>query len=127
MKDLKEEEMEFNFDNDRPIYIQLVNYLKLYIISGKIQLGEKLPSVRELASLAKVNPNTIQKALIELENDKLIYTERTNGKYVTKDRELIENNKQSLAQKTTSKYIEDMINIGILKEDIINYIKKEKK
>lgn len=117
--------MEFNFDNDLPIYIQLVNLLKLYIISGKIQLGEKLPSVRELASLAKVNPNTIQKALLELENDKLIYTERTNGKYVTKDKKLIENLKKELSETLTAKYIEDMNNLNIYKEDIINYIEKE--
>lgn len=119
--------MEFNFDNDRPIYIQLTNFLKLYIVSGKIQLGEKLPSVRELAYMASVNPNTIQKALFELENDKLIYTERTNGKYVIKDKKVIENFKNELSEKLTLKYIEDMVNLGISKEDIISYIKKEVK
>ncbi len=119
--------MEFNFDNDRPIYIQLINFLKLYIVSGKIQLGERLPSVRELAYMASVNPNTIQKALFELENDKLIYTERTNGKYVTKDKKIIENFKNELSENLTLKYIEDMVNLGISKEEIISYIKKEVK
>ena len=119
--------MEFNFNNDRPIYIQLINLLKLYIISGKIQLGEKLPSVRELAYMASVNPNTIQKALLELENDKLIYTERTNGKYVTKDKKIVENFKNEISKNLTIKYIEDMTNLGIVKEDILNYIKREVK
>lgn len=119
--------MEFNFDNDRPIYIQLINLLKLYIISGKIQLGEKLPSVRELAYMASVNPNTIQKALLELENDKLIYTERTNGKYVTKDKKVVEDFKNEISKNLTIKYIEDMSNLGLSKEDIPNYIKREVK
>ena len=66
-----------NFDNSIPIYIQIVEKLKIYIISGKLSLGERLSSVRDLALLYKVNPNTIQKALSELEDLKLIYTERT--------------------------------------------------
>ena len=83
--------MEFTFDNNIPIYIQLLEYLKIYLISGVFKSGEKLPSVREFATTFKVNPNTMQKALSELESMKLIYTERTNGKYVTKDTKLIEN------------------------------------
>ena len=67
--------MFFEFDNNIPIYIQLVEQLKISIISGKIKIGERLPSVRELAIQTKVNPNTMQKALVELENLKLIYTE----------------------------------------------------
>ena len=70
--------MNFIFDNDRPIYIQLVEQLEIFIISGKISPGERLPSVRDLALKTRVNPNTMQKALTELENLKLIYTERTN-------------------------------------------------
>ena len=74
--------MKFEFDNNIPIYIQLVEQLKIYIISGKIKPGERLPSVRDLALHSKVNPNTMQKALIELEELKLIYTERTTIKYL---------------------------------------------
>ena len=81
--------MEFSFDNNIPIYIQLLEYLKIYLISGVFKSGEKLPSVRDFATTFKVNPNTMQKALAELESMKLIYTERTNGKYVTKDEKLI--------------------------------------
>ena len=75
--------MEFKFDNEKPIFIQVKEKLRLYILSGYLKVGEKLPSVRELALISKVNPNTIQKALGELELEKLIYTERTNGKFVT--------------------------------------------
>ena len=69
--------MKFEFDNNIPIYIQLVEQLKIYIISGKIKPGERLPSVRDLALQTKVNPNTMQKALVELEELNLIYTENT--------------------------------------------------
>ena len=82
--------MEFTFDNNIPIYLQVIEYMKIYLISGVFKCGEKLPSVREFAVTFKVNPNTMQKALSELESMKLIYTERTNGKYVTKDSKVIE-------------------------------------
>ena len=82
--------MDFSFDNNIPIYIQLLDYLKIYLISGVFKAGDKLPSVRDFATTFKVNPNTMQKALTELEDMNLIYTERTNGKYVTNDAKLIE-------------------------------------
>ena len=82
--------MEFTFDNNIPIYIQLLEYLKIYLISGVFKSGDKLPSVREFATTFKVNPNTMQKALAELESIGLIYTERTNGKYVTNNPKTIE-------------------------------------
>ena len=82
--------MDYIFDNERPIYIQLVEKIRLEIVSGKLKSGERLPSVRELALISRVNPNTMQKALAELEDEGLIYTERTNGKFVTDNKELIE-------------------------------------
>jgi len=116
--------MKFNFDNNLPIYIQLVEQLKIYIISGKLNIGERIPSVRELGSSIKVNPNTIQKALVELEEMNLIYTESTNGRFVTKDIKLIEKLKEEYANNITKKYYEDMSKIGYSKKDILNYIKK---
>lgn len=115
--------MVFNFDNERPIYIQLVEVLKLAIITGKYPLGSKLPSVRELALHAKVNPNTLQKALGELESDKLIYTERTNGKYVTNDAKLIEKLKDEYAIELAKSYFQGMKRIGLGKADSIKYLK----
>ena len=114
--------MKFEFDNNIPIYIQLVEQLKIHIISGKIGLGERLPSVRDLALQIKVNPNTMQKALVELENLKLIYTERTNGKYVTNDKKIIDKYKKKYADELSERYILSMNSIGYNKEEIIEYL-----
>lgn len=114
--------MNIVFENDRPIYLQLVEILRLQIISGALKQGEKLPSVRELALIMKVNPNTIQKALFELESQKLIHTERTNGKYVTQNQKLIDKVKTELAKEKVSNYLEDMNKIGIDKEEAIKYL-----
>ena len=114
--------MEFTFDNNIPIYIQLLDYLKIYLISGIFKCGDKLPSVREFAVTFKVNPNTMQKALAELEEMKLIYTERTNGKYVTQDEQLIEKLKDEYAMTLAKSYFQGMKRIGLGKADSIKYL-----
>ena len=114
--------MEYIFDNERPIYLQLVEKLRIEIVSGKIKQGERLPSVRELALIARVNPNTMQKALVELENQGLVYTERTNGKFVTEDKKLIEKVKEELAKEKVNNYLKDMKNIGIDTSEAIKYL-----
>ena len=116
--------MDYIFDNDRPIYIQLVEMLRIEIVSGRLKQGERLPSVRELALIARVNPNTMQKALVELENENLIYTERTNGKFVTEDQKLIETVKKELAKGKVNTYLKDMKNIGITQEEAIKYLQE---
>ena len=116
--------MKWTFDNDRPIYIQLVEKLRIEIVSGKLKAGERLPSVRELALAGRVNPNTMQKALVELENEGLVYTERTNGKFVTTNQELIEKIRKELAKEKVNNYIKDMKNIGISHEEAIKYLQE---
>ena len=116
--------MDYIFDNERPIYVQLVEKLRLEIVSGKLKIGERLPSVRELALTARVNPNTMQKALAELEAEGLVYTERTNGKFVTANKELIEKIKRKLAKEKVNNYIKDMKNIGITYEESIQYLQE---
>lgn len=116
--------MEYIFDNERPIYIQLVEMIRVDIVSGKFEKGQRLPSVRELALMMKVNPNTMQKALAELEDEKLIYTKRTNGKYVTEDEKLIEKAKKKLAQEKVNNYLNSMKNIGINYELVIQYLQE---
>ena len=116
--------MEYIFDNERPIYIQLVEIIRIEIVSGKFQKGDRLPSVRELALMMKVNPNTMQKALVELENEKLVYTERTNGKYVTKDEKLIERVKKELAKEQVDNYLNSMQKIGISFEEAKSYLQR---
>ena len=114
--------MEFTFDNNIPIYIQLLEYLKIYLISGIFKCGEKLPSVREFSTTFKVNPNTMQKALAELESMNLIYTERTNGKYVTNNSKLIETLKDEYAMTLAKSYFQGMKKIGLGKADSIKYL-----
>lgn len=114
--------MQFNFDNNRPIYLQLIEQLELYIISGKIPPGERLPSVRDFAALAKVNPNTMQRALTELEEMKLITTERTNGKFVTTNAKLITKHRAKYADLTVKNFFKSMRDLGFDYETTINYI-----
>ena len=116
--------MDYIFDNERPIYVQLVEKIRLEIISGKLKSSERLPSVRELALTAKVNPNTMQKALAELEDEGLVYTERTNGKFVTENKELIEKMRRQLAKEKVNNYLNDMKNIGISYNEAVNYLQE---
>lgn len=115
--------MKFKFDNNIPIYIQLVEQLKISIISGQLKPGERLPSVRELALQTGINPNTVQRGLVELEELKLIFTESTNGKYVTKNEKLIIKHKEEYAKNLSNKFFEDMMSIGYNKSEIINGLK----
>lgn len=119
--------MDICFDNNIPIYIQILDYLKIYVISGVFKSGEKLPSVREFAVTFKVNPNTMMKALDEAESEGIIYTERTNGKYVSKDTELIQKLKDDYALTLAKYYMEGMSKIGLGKAECIKYIERSNK
>lgn len=116
--------MKYNFDNERPIYLQLVELLKKDIISGKYSPNEKIPSVREFAIKLQINPNTIQKSLQELENQGLIYTERTTGKFVTNDIIKIKKLKENDATDRIDSFLNDMKELGITNQEIIDYINK---
>ncbi len=118
--------MEFTFTNDRPIYIQLVEQLELYIITGGFSPGDKIPSVRDFAMQAQVNPNTMQKALQELEDKRLIITERTNGKFVTDDEKFIKKQRDQLAQQKISKFFHEMQELGLSRTEIISHLQKLK-
>ena len=122
----RKKKVDYIFDNERPIYVQLVEKLRIQIVSGKLKQGERLLSVRELALTARVNPNTMQKALAELENEGLIYTERTNGKFVTNNIALIEKVKKELAQEKLKNYLNDMNSIGITYENAVKYLQELK-
>lgn len=117
--------MKFQFDNERPIYLQLLEQLELRIVSGLLTPGERLPSVRDLALQAKANPNTVQKALAELEASGLIFTERTNGKFVTNDQKLIKKYREQFAATKTQKYLQDMSDLGFKNHEIIEYFTKK--
>ena len=116
--------MEFLFDNDRPIYVQLVETLRVAIVSGAPAPGARLPSVRELSMQAQVNPNTMQRALAQLEEEGLVYTERTNGKFVTLDSALIEKIRNGMAKEKTKAYLEQMKRIGFSAGEAEAYLKQ---
>lgn len=116
--------MDITFDNNIPIYIQVLEYMKIYIMSGAFQCGQKLPSVRDFAISFKVNPNTMQRALTELEEIGLIYTERTNGKFVTTDAKVIEELKDEYALALAKSYLNGMKRIGLGKADSIMYLER---
>ena len=115
--------MDWSFDSRLPIYIQIVEQLKLAVVSGEYVPGERLPSVRELASSAGVNPNTMQKALSELESTGLVYSSRTSGRFVADNPELIDGVKRELADKNIMSFLSGMERIGIDKNESIELIK----
>lgn len=104
--------MAWDFRNDLPIYSQLVDRLKRAVAAGKYPPGGKLPSVRELAADAGINPNTVQRAFGELERDGLIFTQRASGKYVTESAERIEEAKKQLAESEVHHFIISMRALG---------------
>lgn len=114
--------MTWEFNNNEPIYKQLVDQLKLRIVSGLIEPGSRLTSVRELAQEAGVNPNTIQRALAELERDGLVYSQRTAGRYVTEDIELIKNMRDSYAQEKIKELTTALMHLGYTRDELITLI-----
>ena len=111
--------MAWNLGSDRPIYAQLLERIQLQIVSGTYGPGDKLPSVRELAAEASVNPNTMQKAFAELERSGLIVTKRTSGRFVTEDKDMITQIRTQLAKEEALSFIEKMKELGFEKNDIL--------
>ncbi len=117
--------MQWQFSNDAPIYTQLIQQVKVGIVTGAFPPGERLPSVRDMATEAGVNPNTMQRALAELERDGLVYSQRTAGRFVTEDNTMINTAKRSLAERHVKTFLEAMLRLGFQKGEIIDLISKE--
>lgn len=115
--------MEWHIRADLPIYAQLVFQIKLAIVSGEYLPGERLASVRELAMDAGVNPNTMQRALQELEREGMVYSQRTSGRFVTEDTKVIESAKKHLAEDRIKDFLEQMGRLGYPKEEILSLLK----
>ncbi|NLL81457.1 MAG: GntR family transcriptional regulator [Tissierellia bacterium] len=111
-----------NFDNNLPIYVQIGDYLKRQIISGKLKEGDKLPSVRDTSKELKVNPNTVQRSYQELEREKLVFTQRGMGTFVTEDKDVIKNLKKGYANEIIKNFMEDMKTLGFNSSDIIELV-----
>ena len=115
--------MPWDLKSDRPIYAQLIEQIELKICSGVYALGSKLPSVRELAQEASVL-NTMQRALAKLEESGLVYANRTEGRYVTEDVEMVRNVKNRLAEDLIEEFLQNMKRLGFSEDEIITVIKK---
>ena len=118
--------MKWQFSNDLPIYSQLIAQIKVGIVTGAFPPGERLPSVRDLATEAGVNPNTMQRALTELERDGLVYSQRTAGRFVTEDQSMIASAKRSLAESHIQTFLRAMAHLGYDREEILTLLRQEK-
>jgi len=114
--------MEFN--NSIPIYLQIIDNIKQDIIVGKLKAGQKMPSVRELAGILKVNPNTIQRVYQELDREKITFTKRGRGTYVTEEEKIISSLKEELSKKIILDFKEGMNKLGFSNKELINTLKE---
>lgn len=111
------------FADNVPIYIQIMNYIKRKIITEELKRGDKLPSVRELAEVIKVNPNTVQRAYQELEREKVAYSQRGLGRYITEDDEKIRLLRSEMADEIMNNFTEGMCKLGYSDKEIIEILK----
>ena len=114
--------MEWNFSGDRPIWIQLSEQMRQRIVTGIYPKGERLPTVRDLAAEAGVNPNTMQRALAQLEADGLAITNRTAGRVVTDDEEAINKVRIDMAEERIKEYLDSMAVLGFSEEEAKNLL-----
>ncbi len=114
--------MPWNFDNSIPIYTQIVQEMKRRMIRKELSPGDKIQSVRDLAGEAGVNPNTMQKALAELETEGLLETERTTGRFVTSNSALIKNLRDIYLAQQLQPFLNEIYSLEISKEELISLI-----
>ena len=116
--------MAWKFDNNIPIYIQISNIIKLQIVTKQLKSGDKLPTVRDLAETAGVNPNTVQRALSDLETEGFVYSVRTTGRFVTDNVELIQKTRVELAQQELDSFVTNMLNLGFEEIDLVGQLEE---
>lgn len=113
-----------NFESGLPIYIQIVEIIKTRIVTGMLKSGEKLPSVRDLATELKVNPNTIQRSYGELEREKIVFTQRGMGTFVTEEEMILNGLRETMTKEKIKSFIEDMKKLDYSSEEILETIKE---
>jgi len=116
--------MANQFQSNMPIYLQLVDSFKHRIVSGDLKAGSKLDSVRDLAISFEVNPNTMQRALAELERDGLVYADRTVGRFITENKELIGKMREAVAQEIIGQFIQQMKSLGYSDKEAMELFSK---
>ena len=117
--------MAWQFRNDIPIYTQLIAQIQQKIVNGALLPGERLPSVRDLAAEAGVNPNTMQRAMMEMEREGLVFSQRTAGRFVTEDAARIKDLRETLARDQVKEFLESMYLLGFRQEEIVSFVEKE--
>ena len=119
--------MAWSFSSDKPVYLQIADRITKSVLSGDFRAGEQIPTVRQLALEAAVNPNTVQRAFSELEHKGLIISKGTTGRYVTEDVQVIKNCQNKMAEQIVMDFINDMEQLSISTEQAIAMIKGEVK
>ena len=114
--------MQWQLRGDRPIYQQIMEKLTEQIVSGQLNAGDKVPPVRELAAQAGVNPNTMQRALADLEREGLMHSNRTSGRYVTEDRSMIAQIREQIADERISEFLAGMSQLGFTEQEILSLV-----
>lgn len=114
-----------DFNNNIPIYIQIMNYIKRLIAKGEFKNGDKIISVRDMSEKFKVNPNTVQRAYSELERSNITFTKRGMGTFVTEDKGIMFNLKDELCKEIISSFLDNMKELGFNKTEIVNIINEE--
>ncbi|WP_422658489.1 GntR family transcriptional regulator [Paenibacillus sp. EC2-1] len=114
--------MSIEFDNNLPIYLQIMNYLKREIVRGGLKPGDKIPSVRELAADLQINPNTVQRTFQELEREGIVETRRGLGRYVTSEGSKIMTIKKEMASELLEHFIRGMQELGFKEQDIMSIV-----
>ena len=116
--------MAWQFTSSRPIYQQIVDEIELRILNGTYEMGMRLPSVRDLAMLAAVNPNTMQRALSELEEMGLVSTQRNAGRTVTTDEEAVKRARGAKADLLAGTFLLQMKSLGLTKEEALKRLEQ---
>lgn len=117
--------MSWRFEADTPVYIQIERRICADILRGKYAPGAQIPSVRQIAMEAAVNPNTVQKALIELEGRGIVSAQSTVGRFVTLDSKIIENERRLVLKEITDRFLKSALALGISKQELIKQLGEE--
>lgn len=114
--------MKWEFKNGIPIYLQIIDQIKRQIVSGELAPGSRIPAVRDLAQEAGVNPNTMQRALTQLEQEGLLYTQRTNGRFVTQEEEIMKQTRIQLSDEYIAELFKHLQELGLSRDDIVEAV-----
>ena len=114
--------MKWEFKNGIPIYLQIIGQIKRQIVSGELAPGSRIPAVRDLAQEAGVNPNTMQRALTQLEQEGLLYTQRTSGRFVTQEEEIMKQTRMQLSDEYIAELFKHLQQRGLSRDDIVEAV-----